>query len=852
LSLHTIQTDFSAGTGSLKLSGRIDLEKYKRMAKCIRNMVVQPQGGAAKRAGTYYIAKAKYADKKCRMEPFEYSTTVAYMLEVGYQYIRFHQNRALLRVASSTPAIVVTLGAVSGYGVTATAGSAFFTSTEIDQEREITLGIGKARIRTVSDTTHAVVDIITAFASITLGSGLWTITGIPVEVVTTYTEAELPALGFAQQNDVMYITEDSHPPAKLTRVTTTSFTLADVVLSPPPTYEAGIVLALTATDKITIGSSGAVGLARTLTLAGAHGTPGVLLASDVGRTLTHGTGRAVIVSVLSTSSGTVDVQTAFSGSGVLTSGNATIGLSPYARLVIEKKGPAGIHATFKTADPNDTSRVGNVFPSLEWDEFDAFRSTDVGKYIIGREGVAKIYSVTSAKTVVVQILKAFENVTQANLNAEQDGDVEAGPWTIGAGLWTIETETWDATRGYPAAVFFHDQRLGFVGSIAEPEAGWLSVTGDYENFGVGSNPDDSVKFLITSGKANQLRWGLSYTNLLLGSLGSEHIAKGTGIDDPITPTSIQTKAQSKVGSSTTVKGFMAENMAIYLQRGDQKVREIEFSQERDRYESGDLSLIAENLFNGSKQLTYGTYLASPDPYLLFTRNDGAMVVCAYKPAENVRAWSDFVTGPLQTYADGQFESVGVMSNNCGTGEEVWVSVKRVLTSGTYRYIEVFDGQLNTDSAFYYSGTAVNSIGGLTHLNGETIYVVGDGTTGYMVAVSNGTITTAATHTTLEGGFSYGETLTLHRPIVSDAKGPSLGRILNLKEIKLLLHCTRGDVKINGEIIGYGEETQTYPFTGVVRNTEMGFDRDGEVSITKSDPFPLTVLATVLSVEMEDG
>jgi len=106
-SLHQIQTDFSAGTLSLKMAGRIDLEKYKKGAKCIRNMVVQPQGGAAKRAGLYYIAKAKYQNKKCRLVPFEYSTSVAYMMEVGDLYIRFHTQRALLREASSTPAIAI-------------------------------------------------------------------------------------------------------------------------------------------------------------------------------------------------------------------------------------------------------------------------------------------------------------------------------------------------------------------------------------------------------------------------------------------------------------------------------------------------------------------------------------------------------------------------------------------------------------------------------------------------------------------------------------------------------------------------------------------------------------------------
>jgi hypothetical protein len=301
-----------------------------------------------------------------------------------------------------------------------------------------------------------------------------------------------------------------------------------------------------------------------------------------------------------------------------------------------------------------------------------------------------------------------------------------------------------------------------------------------------------------------------------------------------------------------VAAIHAENFVIYLQRGDQKLREINYDTGSERYASADLSLIAENLFNGTKQLTYLAYCASPDPYLLLTRNDGGMVVCAYKPEEEVRAWSDLVTGPLQNYTDGQFESVAVMANNCGTSDEIWVSVKRVLASGTYRYIEVFDGQLNLDAAAYYSGAAANSLGGLTHLNGEMIYVIGDGTTAYMVTVTNGTATVSASHTTLEAGFSYGETLTLMRPVVQTPSGPSLGRILTLKELMLLLYCTRGDVLINGEVIGYGEATQTYPFTGVVRNLEYGYDRDGEISITKSDPFPLTVSAVTTAIEAEDG
>lgn len=54
-----------------------------------------------------------------------------------------------------------------------------------------------------------------------------------VEVVTTYTEAELPLLKFEQSADVLYIFHPSHTTAKLTRTSHTSWTLTDVVNGAP-------------------------------------------------------------------------------------------------------------------------------------------------------------------------------------------------------------------------------------------------------------------------------------------------------------------------------------------------------------------------------------------------------------------------------------------------------------------------------------------------------------------------------------------------------------------------------------------------------------------------------------------
>jgi hypothetical protein len=58
--------------------------------------------------------------------------------------------------------------------------------------------------------------------------------GSPVQVTTTFTEAELPDIYFAQSADTLYIAHSNHAPSKLTRTSHTSWTLADLTFASAP------------------------------------------------------------------------------------------------------------------------------------------------------------------------------------------------------------------------------------------------------------------------------------------------------------------------------------------------------------------------------------------------------------------------------------------------------------------------------------------------------------------------------------------------------------------------------------------------------------------------------------------
>lgn len=101
-------TNFTAGELSPLLEARVDLAQYANGCRTLQNFLVHPQGGAYRRGGTKYVASVKTAAKQTRLYPFEFSTTQAYMLEFGHNYIRFYKDRGQIVGGSPVAAIEVT------------------------------------------------------------------------------------------------------------------------------------------------------------------------------------------------------------------------------------------------------------------------------------------------------------------------------------------------------------------------------------------------------------------------------------------------------------------------------------------------------------------------------------------------------------------------------------------------------------------------------------------------------------------------------------------------------------------------------------------------------------------------
>ena len=91
-----IQYSFNAGELSPQLKGRVDIKKYANGCETLENFLPRIHGPIRKRPGTRFVREVKTSADSCRLIPFEFSTTQAYVLEFGDAYVRFYQDGGVI------------------------------------------------------------------------------------------------------------------------------------------------------------------------------------------------------------------------------------------------------------------------------------------------------------------------------------------------------------------------------------------------------------------------------------------------------------------------------------------------------------------------------------------------------------------------------------------------------------------------------------------------------------------------------------------------------------------------------------------------------------------------------------
>lgn len=98
-----VQTNFTSGEIDPKIHGRIDLQQYYNALETAQNIVIQPQGGFARRPGTKYVTSMpSSAANAIKMIPFEFSVSDSYMIILVEGRFYFFKDGALITDINSS------------------------------------------------------------------------------------------------------------------------------------------------------------------------------------------------------------------------------------------------------------------------------------------------------------------------------------------------------------------------------------------------------------------------------------------------------------------------------------------------------------------------------------------------------------------------------------------------------------------------------------------------------------------------------------------------------------------------------------------------------------------------------
>ncbi|MDP0496037.1 MAG: hypothetical protein Q7Q73_07480 [Verrucomicrobiota bacterium JB024] len=101
----------NAGVWDERVQPRDDLEKYGKSCRVMRNFIPRTEGGAEKRHGDEWMGEAKYHDRDFGLVEFKLGNNTPYMLEMGYQYIRFWSNGLRILESEKNISNITTPGA---------------------------------------------------------------------------------------------------------------------------------------------------------------------------------------------------------------------------------------------------------------------------------------------------------------------------------------------------------------------------------------------------------------------------------------------------------------------------------------------------------------------------------------------------------------------------------------------------------------------------------------------------------------------------------------------------------------------------------------------------------------------
>ena len=846
-------TNFTGGELSPRLDGRTDLTKYTSGCATLENLIVYPHGSAARRPGSTFVAEVADSANKTRLIPFEFSTTQTYMLEFSNLKMRvFKDSGAVLEgdktisgITAANPAVVTATS--HGYSngdevvITAVAGM-----TEVNGKRFL---VADKTTNTFELQDKDGVDInSSAFTAYSSGG----VSNKVFELVTPYTTAQLFDIKFAQSADVMYITHPEHEVEKLSRTGHTAWTLTDVDFTGGPFQDANITTTTLNPASHTVGTGVALVASAVTGINSGSG----FVSTDVGRLVNFRDGYGKITGVTDTT-------------------NATI-------TIIKDLGSATASADWSLGAFSDTTGHPSCVTFFE-------------------QRLVFAGTTDQPQTIFFSKSGDYENM-DANIGGTIADD--------DAIIYTIASNQVNAIR------FMTATRTLILGTAG----GEFTVSGGGTDSAV-TPTNILIKKQSNHGSANVDAIAVGNATLFLQRAKRKirELAYNFDVDGYIAPDMTILAEHVTEGGLTQIAYQQEPNQIVYGVRGDGELVGLTYQREQQvtawhRHIFGGRFGVATLTVSDYANITTGTKLTltkSDGTTTTFTSTTGTAGTNEFKTQTNnnttatnlknaINAHANFTatvnsavvtitetahepTGyltiksfdstRLTATSEGKavVESVAVIPTD-DTEYQVYVIIKRTVNGITRRYVEYlnildFDETDNTsfnflDSELSYSGSAVSTLSGLDHLEGQVVSILADGATHPNKTVSSGSITLDRSAKSVKVGLAYTSLLQTMRLNAGSQNGTSQGKTKRIYDITVRMFETIG-VEVgpdltNLERIPFRSSADLMdegipPFTGDKEVEFRGnYETDGFIFVRQTQPLPFTILSLYPRLTTNDG
>lgn len=400
---------------------------------------------------------------------------------------------------------------------------------------------------------------------------------------------------------------------------------------------------------------------------------------------------------------------------------------------------------------------------------------------------------------------------------------------------------WSDRQGYPRAIEFHQNRIVLAGTKRSPHTVWASGVDDYNDFRRGTDADEPWTHTLLIGQREPIAWMISDRNLLIGSAVGVFVLRGDSEDAPITPESGHAYRHASIGSYLNGPGaIQTDTTTLFIQHGGKVVRELGYRYESDRYQAGNLSLLAGHL--PTHNFKDFTLVRRPFQAIWFADSQGNFYSLTYEPDQQSAGWQRHSTS-------GDVHSIACIRRD--DQDDTYFVVDR---SGTF-CIEKFAGSITDPEDDGYWSDSAMAIASPYSLTGN--HLAGTSCVGF--EISTGRVIGPAT---LNSGFFTGATGTVIvgrpysmklQPMTPEAplqNGSSRSRECRIHSVSLNLMSSAGG-KIGEDPDGTKFDDLRLGDSLFTGEKEVSFEgrhgTGGDFALVHSDPRPFVLRSLTLKL-----